>query len=63
MSEMWSLPNELLNRFDSKRFGVRWREEAPYKSVDVDHATEWMNGIAKSRGVGNITQNDGTTLK
>ena len=60
---MWTLPNELLNRFDSNGFEVQWREEAPYTSVNVDHAREWMNEIAKSRGLGNNTQNDGITLK
>lgn len=60
---MWSLPDALLERFDSHGFGVRWRDDAPFTSVDVDHATEWMNGIAKSGGLSNVTQNEGTTLK
>ena len=48
MAEMKSLPSEALERFNADGFGVQWKEEAPYSSVDIDHATEWLNGIAKS---------------
>ena len=64
MAEMKSLPSEALERFNADGFGVQWKEEAPYSSVDIDHATEWLNGIAKSEGgLSDMTQNDSATLK
>ena len=64
MAEMKSLPSEVLERFYADGFAVQWKEEAPFSSVDIDHATEWLNGISKSAGgLSNMTQNDSATLK
>ena len=60
---MKSLSDAVLGRFEADGFCVQWRNDAPFTSVDVDHATEWVNGNAKSGGLSAITQNDNATLK
>ena len=60
---MKSLPADTLKRFDDG-FGVQWKEEQSFTAVDIDHATEWVNGESKSTGgLSTITQNDSATLK
>ena len=64
MAEMKSLPSDALERFYADGFGVQWKEEAPFSSVDIDYATEWLNAISKSAGgLSEMTQNDSATLK
>lgn len=64
IAEMRSLPSAVLKRFETDGFGVQWRDEAPFTSVDIDHATEWVNAAAKSSGgLSTITQIDSATLK
>ena len=61
---MSKLPNDVQAEFDEENFGVQWRDEAPFTAVDVDHATEWMNGNEKRcRGIAGITQTDSALLR
>ncbi|XP_068250677.1 uncharacterized protein [Palaemon carinicauda] len=61
---MKCLPSAVLTRFETDGYGVQWRDEASFTSVDVDHATEWVNAAAKtSGGLSTITQIDSATLK
>ena len=62
--EMYQLPANVKDRFLTTGFGVQWRDNCPFTAVDVDHATEWVNGIAKSTGgLADITQTDSATLR
>ncbi|XP_068240057.1 uncharacterized protein [Palaemon carinicauda] len=64
IAEMKCLPSAVLTRFETDGYGVQWRDEASFTSVDVDHATEWVNAAAKtSGGLSTITQIDSATLK
>ena len=64
MAKIQSLPSDALERFYADGFGVQGKEEAPFNSVDIDHATELLNGISKSTGgLSDMTQNDSGTLK
>ena len=62
--DLYRLPSNVLQQFISDGFGVQWRDDAPFTSVSIDHATEWVNGAAKaSGGLASITQIDSATLK
>ena len=65
MEEMTRLPEVVLNEFCSGNFGVQWNDDAPYTTVDLDHATEWVNGIGKasSSGYKAITQTTSALVK
>ena len=43
--EMNKLPPDVLNNFKDGGFG--FQRKSNLSSVDVDHATDWMNGICK----------------
>ena len=61
--EMHQLPQEAKDELDEGS-GVRWRDNAPFTSVDHDHAVEWVNKAAKSSGgLENLTHNDSASLK
>ena len=62
MADMKNLPSEVLEW--STGFCVQWNDDSPFSSVDIDHATEWLNGTSKAfGGLATITQNDRATLK
>ena len=64
MADMKHLPSEVLEHFDTDGFCVQWNDDSPFSSVDIDHATEWLNGTSKAfGGLATITQNDRATLK
>ena len=62
--EMHLLPEDVKDKFRADGFGVQCHDNCPFTSVDVDHATEWVNGIAKSSGgLAAITHIDSATLR
>ncbi len=52
--EMHQLPAEVRAELEEEGFGVRWRDDAPFKSVDTDHSTECVN--KGSKGTGGLTK-------
>lgn len=60
---MHQLPQEAKDEL-KEGSGVRWREDAPFTSVDHDHAVEWVNKAGKSAGgLEKLLHDDSASLK
>ena len=64
MAKMKNQPSDAMERLYASGFGIQWKEEKPFSSDDIDHASELLNGISKSAGgLSDMIQNDSATLK
>ena len=64
LTELFRLPPYITKEFKTEGFSVHWKDDKPFSSVSIDHATEWVNRQAKSTGgLANTTQINSATIK